>query len=132
MKIKDENNVLTENKRESAVSIYARKDMDFIDVEGYETLCEIKSSGYSEITLDKILNNNTIFETENGKKYSLNISDEIRAYLANEKTIDDYFENNNEIEFENQKLILTNFTIDYDKLTKEVSYYSIYGYLLEK
>ena len=47
--------------------------------------------------------------------------------------MNNYSEENNEIELdENRKIILERLILEYDDTTKNVSYYNMSGYLLEK
>ncbi len=133
LKLKDKNNVLSLKQNDQMIYIYARKDIDEIDVEGYKKLHKIKSnSSYLEETIDDLLNDYIKFETDGGLEFNLNISYKIKEYIEHARTIDSYFEYENEIQLDNKKILLTDFSITYNNFTKEISYYSIYGYLLEK
>ena len=135
LKNKDVNNVLEEKgKISSQEYIYARKGIDAIDVAGYKTLYEISSNkNYLDDKIKKDDLKNIKFETNSGYIINADLSLKIQEYIENEKNIDDYFEENNEIILdENRKIILESFSAEYDKLTEEIDYYNISGYLLEK
>lgn len=135
LKNKDVNNVLEDkNGMSNEKYIYARKKIDAIDVTGYNTLYEISSiKGYLDKEIKKDNLKNIEFETNSGYTFIVDLSSRIQEYIENEKNIDDYFEENNEIILdENRKIILESFSAEYDKLTEEITYYNITGFLLVK
>ena len=53
--------------------------------------------------------------------------------MENAQNLNTYFRDTNEWNIDdNRKIILRQFSLEYDETTRKVSYYNIYGYLLEK
>ena len=135
LKNKDVNDVLgNKNSISNEEYIYARKSIDAIDIAGYKTLYEISSnkSYLNDKTLKDDLKN-IEFETNSGYTFKVDLNSKIQEYMENEKNIDNYFEENNEIILnENRKIILESFSLEYERLTGKIYYYNMSGYLLEK
>ena len=74
--------------------------------------------------------NNNIF---NITSIEANILPLINEYVNHENEMNNYSEENNELKLdENKKIILERLILEYDDTTKNVSYYNMSGYLLEK
>ena len=138
------NNMLTEKDIETILTfgnikyeiitkyIYAYKDIDDINIQGYNRLYIVNANNYTEKDLEKAFNN-LKFETESGKNIYFDLTNIFKNYINNRNDIDDYFEDNYEFDIdENKKIIIKNFSIDYNEVNKKVKSYSISAYVLQK
>lgn len=124
-------------KSENGKNIYVDKDINYIEVEGYKKVYKIDSYSYNSskenITIDETFSNIEINTQENNYSIKVNILPLINEYVNHENEMNNYSEENNEIELdENRKIILERLILEYDDTTKNVSYYNMSGYLLEK
>lgn len=113
--------------------IYASKNLDYLNIEGYRALYEI--SAYKYNGNDEVLDISTAFKNVklNNINISLDLSTIMRKYILNKDTISKYLENNYEFVLnENQKIIITEISITYNEAKQKIISYSISGYLLEK
>lgn len=124
-------------KSDNGKNIYVDKDINYIEVEGYKKVYKIDSYSYNSskenITIDETFSNIKINTQENNYSIKANILPLINEYVNHENEMNNYSEENNEIELdENRKIILERLILEYDDTTKNVSYYNMSGYLLEK
>ena len=124
-------------KSENGKNIYVDKDINYIEVEGYKKVYKIDSYSYNSSkenrTIDETFSNIEINTQENNYSIKANILPLINEYVNHENEMNNYSEENNEIELdENRKIILERLILEYDDTTKNVSYYNMSGYLLEK
>lgn len=129
----------TNKKQDNKKIISASKEIEYIDISGYNRLYNIDSYEYrqnnqeSETIDDKFSRLSFDLQGPSNKKIEINVLPLVKEYINNEVYLDEYFEEKNELELdENRKLILKNVTIQYDEKTNLVSYYNMSGYLLEK
>ena len=114
-------------EEESRTYIYAIKEVKDINIKKYNSLeiFNITDEFENGKKIDDIFNKINISKSE------LNITLKINDYINNNKDIDKYFENNNEIEIDkNTKIILTEINVEVSD--DKVYYYEINGYLLKK
>lgn len=124
-------------KSDNGKNIYVDKDINYIEVEGYKKVYKIDSYSYNSSkenrTIDETFSNIEINTQENNYSIKANILPLINEYVNHENEMNNYSEENNEIELdENRKIILERLILEYDDTTKNVSYYNMSGYLLEK
>lgn len=119
--------------------INASKDIEYIDVSGYNKLYNIDSYEYkqydkqSETIDEKFSTLSFDIRGSSDKKIQINVLPLVKEYINHAVSIDKYFEEKNELEIdENKKVILKNITIQYNEETNLVSYYNMSGYYLEK
>lgn len=115
-----------------------------ININGYNKLIEIQEANYEKGTIEKVFSNvklnnklqliTVVDLTSKIKEYKMIYDKFNNSQLANkENELNRYFKNHNEIIInENNKLIIKNLSINYNKSTEEIVSYSIEGYLLEK
>lgn len=136
--INELNNDIKDSKYKSRKRIDVRNSLEYLNVEEYKKVYPISSYEYLESKeiqpIDEIFQNMELEVQGNENiKFKENILPLIKQYIEHEKNIDEYFEKNNELILnKNRKIILDNFSIQYNKETNEVIYYNISGYLLEK
>lgn len=124
-------------KSDNGKNIYVDKDINYIEVEGYKKVYKIDSYSYNSSkenrTIDETFSNIEINTQESNYSIEANILPLINEYVNHENEMNNYSEENNEIELdENRKIILERLILEYDDTTKNVSYYNMSGYLLEK
>ena len=124
-------------KSDNGKNIYVDKNINYIEVEGYKKVYKIDSYSYNSSkenrTIDETFSNIEINTQENNYSIEANILPLINEYVNHENEMNNYSEENNEIELdENRKIILERLILEYDDTTKNVSYYNMSGYLLEK
>jgi hypothetical protein len=116
-------------------NIYATKDFDYIEIEGYKKLYIIDAYSYNNdetLTIDEQFGNIS-FNTQSDDKIELDIALLINKYIQHEQNLDIFFKENNEIMIDNnRKVLLKKISIGYDDITNVVNWYSISGYLLER
>lgn len=115
-----------------------------ININGYNKLIEIQEANYEKGTIEKVFSNvklnnklqliTVVDLTSKIKEYKMIYDKFNNSQLVNkENELNSYFKNHNEIIInENNKLIIKNLSINYNKSTEEIVSYSIEGYLLEK
>ncbi len=127
-----------------------------INIEGYKRLYAIETNNYYSQASNELkniqelfsnleinlYNNTSYYENSNSnnesEKIYINILNNINEYInykkrKSESNLNKEFENMNEIELNNErKLIIQDLSFSYDENTKEVSSYSLTGYILEK
>lgn len=124
-------------KSDNGKNIYVDKDINYIEVEGYKKVYKIDSYSYNSSkenrTIDEIFSNIEINTQESNYSIEANILPLINEYVNHENEMNNYSEENNELKLdENKKIILERLILEYDDTTKNVSYYNMSGYLLEK
>lgn len=124
-------------KSDNGKNIYVDKDINYIEVEGYKKVYKIDSYSYNSSkenrTIDETFSNIEINTQENNYSIEANILPLINEYVNHENEMNNYSEENNELKLdENKKIILERLILEYDDTTKNVSYYNMSGYLLEK
>lgn len=124
-------------KSDNGKNIYVDKDINYIEVEGYKKVYKIDSYSYNSskenITIDETFSNIEINTQESNYSIEANILPLINEYVNHENEMNNYSEENNELKLdENKKIILERLILEYDDTTKNVSYYNMSGYLLEK
>ncbi len=124
-------------KSDNGKNIYVDKDIDYIEVEGYKKVYKIDSYSYNSSkenrTIDETFSNIEINTQESNYSIEANILPLINEYVNHENEMNNYSEENNELKLdENKKIILERLILEYDDTTKNVSYYNMSGYLLEK
>lgn len=124
-------------KSDNGKNIYVDKDINYIEVEGYKKVYKIDSYSYNSSkenrTIDETFSNIEINTQESNYSIEANILPLINEYVNHENEMNNYSEENNELKLdENKKIILERLILEYDDTTKNVSYYNISGYLLEK
>lgn len=126
------------SKQNSSRSIYANKELDYIEIDGYKKLYNINAYEYRENKQSETIDekfNNCIFEIQgpSNKEIEVNVSPLVKEYINHGAYLDKYFEETNEIELdENRKVILKSISIQYDENTNKIYYYNMSGYLLER
>lgn len=118
-------------------TLYAIENAEYIDISGYKQLYFIhanSSKTNDELgSLDEIFSNISFDIQESNYKVKADILSHIYDYIDNEQNLNTYFKAKNEFDIDNhRKIILKQFSLKYDKITKKVNYYNIYGYLLER
>ncbi len=124
-------------KSDNGKNIYVDKDINYIEVEGYKKVYKIDSYSYNSSkenrTIDETFSNIEINTQESNYSIEANILPLINEYVNHENEMNNYSEENNELKLdENKKIILERLILEYDDTTKNVSYYNMSGYLLEK
>ena len=124
-------------KSDNGKNIYVDKDINYIEVEGYKKVYKIDSYSYNSSkenrTIDEIFSDIEINTQESNYSIEANILPLINEYVNHENEMNNYSEENNELKLdENKKIILERLILKYDDTTKNVSYYNMSGYLLEK
>ncbi len=124
-------------KSDNGKNIYVDKNINYIEVEGYKKVYKIDSYSYNSSkenrTIDEIFSNIEINTQESNYSIEANILPLINEYVNHENEMNNYSEENNELKLdENKKIILERLILEYDDTTKNVSYYNMSGYLLEK
>ena len=124
-------------KSDNGKNIYVDKDINYIEVEGYKKVYKIDSYSYNSSkenrTIDETFSNIEINTQEINYSIEANILPLINEYVNHENEMNNYSEENNELKLdENKKIILERLILEYDDTTKNVSYYNMSGYLLEK
>lgn len=124
-------------KSDNGKNIYIDKDINYIEVEGYKKVYKIDSYSYNSSkenrTIDETFSNIEINTQESNYSIEANILPLINEYVNHENEMNNYSEENNELKLdENKKIILERLILEYDDTTKNVSYYNMSGYLLEK
>lgn len=124
-------------KSDNGKNIYVDKDINYIEVEGYKKVYKIDSYSYNSSkenrTIDGTFSNIEINTQESNYSIEANILPLINEYVNHENEMNNYSEENNELKLdENKKIILERLILEYDDTTKNVSYYNMSGYLLEK
>lgn len=124
-------------KSDNGKNIYVDKDINYIEVEGYKKVYKIDSYSYNSSkgnrTIDEIFSDIEINTQESNYSIEANILPLINEYVNHENEMNNYSEENNELKLdENKKIILERLILEYDDTTKNVSYYNMSGYLLEK
>lgn len=124
-------------KSDNGKNIYVDKDINYIEVEGYKKVYKIDSYSYNSSkenrTIDETFSNIEINTQESNYSIEANILPLINEYVNHENEMNNYSEENNELKLdENKKIILERLILKYDDTTKNVSYYNMSGYLLEK
>ena len=117
--------------------LYAIKNTDYIDINGYNRFYFIhanSSKTNDELgTVDEIFSDISFDIQESNHTIELNILSSVYEYVENAQNLNTYFRDTNEWNIDdNRKIILRQFSLEYDETTRKVSYYNIYGYLLEK
>lgn len=124
-------------KSDNGKNIYVDKNINYIEVEGYKKVYKIDSYSYNSSkenrTIDETFSNIEINTQESNYSIEANILPLINEYVNHENEMNNYSEENNELKLdENKKIILERLILEYDDTTKNVSYYNMSGYLLEK
>lgn len=124
-------------KSDNGKNIYVDKNINYIEVGGYKKVYKIDSYSYNSSkenrTIDETFSNIEINTQESNYSIEANILPLINEYVNHENEMNNYSEENNELKLdENKKIILERLILEYDDTTKNVSYYNMSGYLLEK
>lgn len=127
-----------------SVYISAKRNSNYLEIEGYKKLYDISASSYSlssysnsddytDQTVDKIFEKTTFKIIGSDNTIEVNLTNLVKKYIEMENSLDKNFDKVNEIIFNNnRKIIFNSVYISYDEETNEVNSYSFDGYLLEK
>lgn len=114
-------------------------DLEEINIKGYSTLKCVRAYDYAynaKKSVKECFSNLKIGNSQHDYYITVDLEDTIEEYIENylENSVEfyEYFESNNEIKFDDKKLIIKRLDIDYIKDTEKIKTYSIEGYLLEK
>lgn len=114
-------------------------DLEEINIKGYSTLKCVRAYDYdynAKKNVKECFSNLEIGNSQHDYYITIDLEEKIEEYienyLENSEDFYEYFESNNEIKFDNKKLIITRLDIDYIKETEKIKTYTIEGYLLEK
>lgn len=114
-------------------------DLEEINIKGYSTLKCVSAYDYAynaKKSVKECFSNLKIGNSQHDYYITVDLEDTIEEYIENylENSVEfyEYFESNNEIKFDDKKLIIKRLDIDYIKDTGKIKTYSIEGYLLEK
>ncbi len=136
--IEDEDIFEYESDYYNSKVISADCNMEYIVVEGYKKIYSISTHEYGisdnkNNTISEVFKNIT-FKTDKGKDIvSVNLINEVKNYIQQEKSLDRNFEKKNEIIIDsNKKIVLESVYINYVEKAQEVNDYRFNGYLLEK
>ncbi len=132
---------------ENPINLDASRKSNFLNVEGYKTVKKLDAGSYVYIDLKtgdtlrkdsrqklEDIFSDVRFKIEDTEEIiNVNMLDLVKKYLKSGNTLDEEFENMNEIILDdNRKIILDYFSISYYEKSDKVDYYSIDAYLLEK
>ncbi len=120
------------SKYDTIKYIYGHSNTDYINIKGYSRLYFVDASSYREEELNDAFKN-IEFESKEGIKFKLNLSNEFKNYIYNSDNIDEYIEENNEIYMNRyRKIIIESISVEYDEANELVRNYRISAYLLEE
>lgn len=120
------------SKYDTIEYIYGHSNTDYINIKGYSRLYFIDANSYREEDLNDAFEN-IEFESKEGIKFKLNLSNEFKNYIYNSDNIAEYIEENNEIYINRyRKIIIESISVEYDKVNELVRNYRISAYLLEE
>ena len=125
---------------ESKINIYLRTNSNFIRVEGYSKLYNIRSYFGTYINdekdykkLDEAFRKVTFEIDDSEDTINVNMLNVVKKYIQNKNELNKNFDKVNEIIIDdNKKIILDNISISYNEITEELYSYSLIGYLLVK
>ena len=117
-------------------NIYVTSNTDYINVEGYKKLYNVRAYAYKDDvenkTLDEVFKNILFTVESTGDIFHANILPVVYKYM-NESYEEQYKQPPKEIMInENNKLIFMTVSINYDKISQRVFDYRFDGYLLQK